>query len=121
MDAVVTPEGRAEPERRASRRFPVVMRLEYKLFRHTEFVCQGVGRTVNISSRGVLFRADRPLERDYRVELSIEWPLQDGKREPLRLQALCEIVRTQEEEAAVRIMRHVFRAGPAEEAAEGDR
>ena len=121
MDALETGEARAEPERRASRRFPVVMPLAYKVFRHTELIRGGVGRTVNMSSSGVLFRADLPLERGCRIELSIEWPLQDGKREPLRLQALCEIVRTQEEEAAVRIMRHVFRAGPAEEAAEGDR
>jgi hypothetical protein len=120
MDALETSEGRAEPDRRGASRFPVVMQLEYKVFRHSEFVCQGVGRTVNISSGGVLFRADRPLERDYRVELSIEWPLPHARSAPLRLHALCEIVRTEGGEAAVRMMRHDFRMGPAAEEANGD-
>ena len=99
VDAPEASPEAAEPERRTTRRFPVKLALEYKVFRHAEFVCQGTGRTVNISSGGVLFRADRHLEPDWRVELSIEWPRQYAGRPPLRLQALCEIVRTSDDEA----------------------
>ena len=40
----------------------------------------GTGETINISSTGVLFKAETPLPPGKRLELSISWPAQlDGK------------------------------------------
>ncbi len=48
-------EGRP-PERRATQRFSIVAPLEYKAFRGHVLVREGVGRTINFGSRGILFQ-----------------------------------------------------------------
>ena len=120
LDVLDHPGEKVEPERRATRRFPVALQLEYKALRHAELIREGVGRTINISSGGVLFEADGPLDRDLRLELSIEWPVYYRKSPRLRLMAFGEIVRVHEKEAAVRIARREFRMGSTEEVAGSD-
>ena len=97
--------GRPPPERRATRRFPIVVPLEYKAFRGSVLVGEGVGRTINIASGGILFHAVPPLEPDSHLELSLDWPVLHEKRAHLRLHALGQVVRLREDQAAVRLFR----------------
>lgn len=107
-DTVVNWIGRAPPERRACRRFPIVAALEYRAFRGKELVREGIGRTINIGSRGILFKTEPPLDPDLRLELFVEWPALPATDVPLRLHALAQIVRLGEDGAAVRLFRPEF-------------
>ena len=98
-------EGRPPPERRATQRFSIVAPLEYKAFRGNVLVREGVSRTIKFGSRGILFQTDPPLEPDLRLELLIEWLVLYQMRSHLRVHALGEIVRLQEGEVAVRLVR----------------
>jgi hypothetical protein len=69
----------------------------------------GVGRTVNISSGGVLFTASNPLNPGRRLELSISWPAQlDGKC-GLKLVAKGRVVRCEGTAVAVEVEKYEFR------------
>ena len=100
-------EGRPPPERRATRRFPIVAPVGYRAFRGRVLVREGIGRTINICSRGILLQVDPPLEPDLHLELSIDWPVLQ-MRGHLRLHALGEIVRLRQDEVAVRLVRPQF-------------
>ena len=99
------------PDRRATRRFPIVVPLEYKAFHGRVLVREGVGRTINIASRGILFHADPPLELDLHLELSLNWPVLHETRAHLRLHALGQIVRLSDDQVAVRLVRPEFQKG----------
>lgn len=111
MRSLQNSERPALPDRRAARRFPIVVPVEYKAFRGRVLVREGVGRTINIGSRGILFHADAPLESDLQLELCLDWPVLQEKRAPLQLHALGQIVRHGEGQAAVRLFRSEFRKG----------
>jgi len=99
----------ANMERRAARRFPVALQLQYRAFRNAELLHEGSGRTVNMSSGGILLCADVHLEPGMRLEISVAWPVLDERKTHLQLLGAGEVVRTQETDAAIRIRRHEFR------------
>jgi hypothetical protein len=101
-------EGCPPPERRATRRFPIVAPLKYKAFRGHALVREGIGRTINFGSTGILFQTDPPLESDLHLELSIDWPVLHQMGTHLRVYALGEIVRIKEGEVGVRLIRPQF-------------
>ncbi len=69
----------------------------------------GTGETINISSTGVLFKAETPLPPGKRLELSISWPAQlDGKC-GLKLVARGRIVRCHGTSIALEIDKYEFR------------
>jgi hypothetical protein len=61
-------------ERRANRRYPVELRLQYKLIAKGGIQRIGFGRTINISSRGVLFESEDAMPASGRIELILNWP-----------------------------------------------
>ena len=61
-------------DQRAKDRYPITLELQYKLLDKGRVDRVGVGRTVNISSHGVLFETDRPLTPGRLVELTMKWP-----------------------------------------------
>jgi len=61
-------------ERRSKGRYPIELELEYKLLKRGRVEWAGVGRTLNISSSGVLVETDRSLLPGALVELSVKWP-----------------------------------------------
>lgn len=99
----------ANIERRAARRFPIALQLQYRAFRNAELLHEGSGRTMNMSSGGILFHADVHLEPGLRLELSIAWPVPDERGPHMQLLGAGEVVRIQETDAAIRIRRHEFR------------
>jgi hypothetical protein len=97
---VVTTEG----ERRASTRFPVTLPLQYRMTGRS-----GIGETANISSCGVLFRAQHELAAGMHLELAVDWPvLLDGSIS-LELCLLGTIVRVRGYHAGFEINKHLFR------------
>ena len=74
----------------------------------------GVGRTVDMSSSGVLFTAQQPLFPGRRLEISVSWPAQLDNKCPLKLVARGKIIRSEAGKVAIEIQQYEFRtAGSA--------
>ena len=62
-------------DRRRRLRFPLDTDLRYQLAGHrSTCAVSGTGRVENISSRGLAFRPDGPLEPGLRLNVSMAWP-----------------------------------------------
>jgi hypothetical protein len=96
-------------DRRADRRYPIELELRYKLIRRKRVLETGVGRTLDLSSGGIVFEAKRPLAQGFSVELAIRWPVLLGNVAALQLIVKGTVVRTEENRAAIRMSRHEFR------------
>lgn len=103
-------EGRRNPERRSRLRFPVSVELLYTLpIRKKKLTKAGHGRTVNLSSTGVLFETNDPPVSGQRIEISIAWPVDLDNRVGLNLRAFGRTVRCQGDRVAVAFTRYEFR------------
>ena len=69
----------------------------------------GDGRTINISSSGVLFTSQHILLPGRRLELSISWPAQLNNKCALKLVARGRVVRFENGRAALDIQQYEFR------------
>lgn len=62
-------------EQRLNGRYPIILDLQYKLLNKGQVEHLGVGRTLNISSGGVLFEAEGlPPSARGPIELALSWP-----------------------------------------------
>jgi hypothetical protein len=95
-------------ERRSAVRFPIEQEVRYKIFSRNSIEV-GSGKTVNMSSNGVLFTTQRTLGAGERVEVSVNWPAQLDNRCPLKLVTIGRVVRTNGAVAAIAIERYEFR------------
>ena len=96
-------------ERRASDRFPIEREVRYKVLNRRTGDETGSGRTINMSSNGVLFTTGTFLVPGRRVELSISWPAQLNSKVALKLVARGRVVRAEDASAAVEIQQYEFR------------
>jgi hypothetical protein len=97
-----------ESERRSLGRFPIERELRFRMMsKRNEIV--GSGRTVNMSSKGLLFRTDKALMSGKRLEMAISWPAQLDNRCALKLIARGKIVRAEPGLVAVSIEQYEFR------------
>src|SRR5260370_37032157 len=96
-------------ERRSSDRFPIEREVRYKVLSKRTSQEEGTGKTINISSNGVLFTTDQYLLPGRRLELSISWPAQLNSNVPLKLVARGRVVRCEEGKAAIEIHQYEFR------------
>jgi hypothetical protein len=87
----------------------VTAAIEYKVLLRNSRVVTGVGRTVNISSGGVLIDTGNSLPRGLGIELSIAWPANLNGVAALKLHVIGKTLRTQSNLTAVRIRRYEFR------------
>lgn len=102
-------------DRRRDRRYTLDLELRYKVSRGRRVLQAGVGRTTDISSRGVAFETQEPLPLRHTAELSVEWPMTlNGCA--LRLFIQGRVVRSGQHSAAVRILKHEFRLAGAKPA-----
>ncbi len=100
---------RDKDERRASARFPIERDIRYKVSNHKSKDETGVGRTVNMSSDGVLFTTHAHLIRGRRAELVVSWPARLNNTVALNLVARGRVVRSESGMAAVQIENYEFR------------
>ena len=61
-------------DQRLNGRYPITLELQYKLLNKGRVEHLGAGRTLNISSGGVLFEADDRLPTSGPIELAMSWP-----------------------------------------------
>lgn len=95
-------------DRRAADRFPIELDVRCKVLNkraQQEFS----GKTVDVSSSGVLFTTEQPLLPGRLVELSIDWPAMLNERCRLKLIAKGKVVRIEKGRAAMDIRHYEFR------------
>jgi len=63
---------------------------------------EGTGQTLNISSSGVSFAADRVFSVGTALELKIEWPIQRGDQLPLILVVIGRVARSSAEQSGLK-------------------
>jgi len=67
------------------------------------------GKTVNISSSGILFTTEQTLLPGRRIEMDVSWPAQLDNKCALKLVARGRVVRFEGGCAALEILQHEFR------------
>ena len=77
----------AQADRRHSDRFPIEREVRYRVLNKRSSEEAGDGKTINISSSGVLFTVDHMLLPGRRMELAISWPAQLNNKTALKLVA----------------------------------
>ena len=103
-------------DRRRDKRYDLELDLRWKLIRRRRLLESGEGRTLDVSSGGILFDAGRPLPAGLNVELSLAWPVMLHSVAPLQLLVFGKIVRSEGRRTAIRMVQHEFRtAGSAME------
>lgn len=105
----MTPANTGQTDRRQSDRFPIERDVKYRVLNKRSGEEVGDGKTVNISSSGVLFSTEHMLLPGRRMELSISWPAQLNNKCALRLVARGRVVRFEDGRAAVVIQQYEFR------------
>jgi hypothetical protein len=100
-------------ERRATDRLPIENQVHYKLMETGRTAQAGQGRTLNMSSSGILFTAEAQLTVGERVKLSVDWPAQLNEHCGLNLVALGKVIRSDAETAAIQIEKYDFRTRAA--------
>ena len=98
-----------QTDRRHSDRFPIEREVRYKLLNKRTGEESGDGKTVNISSTGILFTSQHVLLPGRRLEVSINWPVQLNNKCALKLVARGRVVRFEEGLAAIEILQYEFR------------
>lgn len=96
-------------ERRAADRFPIEREVRYRILNKRGHSEEGTGKTINISSNGVLFTTDKLLAPGHRIELSISWPAQLDNKCQLKLVARGRVARLEQGRAAIEIQQYEFR------------
>ncbi|SPF55372.1 Type IV pilus assembly PilZ [Candidatus Sulfopaludibacter sp. SbA4] len=96
-------------DRRSDRRYRIQLDLRWKLIHRRKLQDSGTGRTIDLSSGGILFEAGRPLPVGLNVELSVVWPVLLQHVAPMQLAISGRIVRSAGQRTAVRITQHEFR------------
>ncbi len=96
-------------DRRYDKRYQLQLELRWKLIRRRKIQDVGAGRTIDLSSGGILFEATKPLPVGLNVELSIAWPVLLHNVAPMQLVVSGKIVRSAGGNTAVLITAHEFR------------
>ena len=96
-------------ERRRSSRFPIEREVRYKTLNQRTEALAGSGKTLNISSSGVLFTSDHDLPIGTRLELCISWPAQLNEKVFLNLVARGRVTRHTKGHLALQIQQYEFR------------
>jgi hypothetical protein len=98
-----------QTDRRHSDRFPIERDVRYKLLNKRTGEESGDGKTVNISSTGILFTSQHVLLPGRRLEIAVSWPAQLNNKCALKLVARGRVVRFEEGLAAIEILQYEFR------------
>src|ERR1017187_7982477 len=96
-------------DRRRDKRYELNLELRWKLIKRRRVLDSGEGRTVDLSSGGILFDSGRPLPAGLNVELSVTWPVMLHNVAPLQLVVYGKIVRSVGRRTAIRMVQHELR------------
>ena len=103
---VITPD-----DRRTGNRLPIEQDVRYRVLGNKKLVSQvGSGKTLNMSSRGVLFTTESPLAIGQRIELSVSWPAAARQHDSTEIDCFGDSgARERRAEAVMSIEKHEFR------------
>ena len=96
-------------ERRSSGRFPIQQEVVYTLLDGKNRCEPTAGRTVDMSSGGILFTTAEALHPGKRLEIAVNWPARLDGTCRLKLVALGRVVRSSADRAAIAIEHYEFR------------
>jgi hypothetical protein len=97
-------------DRRTRLRFPLSAELRYQISgRGRGEPTRGTGIADNISSKGLAFYADGPVERGMRLSVSLAWPAKLDNQCTLRLVLEGTVLRTQGNLVVIVVERSEFR------------
>jgi DNA-binding NarL/FixJ family response regulator len=96
-------------ERRTHARFPCRLAVSYQALEHPFLSGVAFSQTLNISSKGMLFTTEEPLQAGQLLQVSVDWPARLENQVPLKLVAEGRIVRNTNGQAAMRIDKYEFR------------
>jgi hypothetical protein len=113
LKRAVAPPTEKPSDRRTKRRYPIHLEVQYKLLKHRRVERLGAGRTLNISSGGLLFEADGLLPPSGPIELALNWPFLLHGSCNLKLVIRGRIIRTNDRAIAIRAEFHEFRTAGA--------
>ena len=104
------PESTLAMERRSKARFPLRLGVRYRTLSGAP-AQGGTGRTVNMSSCGLLIapEAEAAIRTGARLQLTVEWPFLLHGSTPLQLIVYCRVTRCQPEEFAVEMDQYQFK------------
>ena len=102
-------EEEKQPNRRAAERMEIEREVQYRVLDGKNGDPSANGKTVNMSSSGVLFTTEKSLPSGRRIELNINWPAQLDNKCALKLVARGRVVRSHGDSAAIEILQHEFR------------
>jgi hypothetical protein len=105
--ASMTTSGQAD--RRHSDRFPIEREVRYRVLNKRGGEEAGDGKTVNMSSAGILFTTEQMVLPGRRLEVAINWPAQLNNKCALKLVARGRVVRFEDGRAAMEIQQYEFR------------
>ena len=95
--------------RRKAQRFPIELDMRYKTSSRRSETLIGTGKTVNISSSGVLFTSPHELPIGTRLEIVIRWPMKLNEKCGLNLVGRGPVVRHARGQLAMRFQEWQFR------------
>jgi hypothetical protein len=101
-----------QPERRAYTRFSIERNIRFRVVGRGPVGLTGSGRTVNMSSGGMLIATDHFLSPGWRIEVEVSGPFQVDDRAFLKLVIMGRIVRSESGAvtlAALKISSHEFK------------
>ena len=99
-------------DRRGAARFLIQQEVRYKLLGKRAAGEAGIGRTIDMSSSGILFKIEQGSVSGKLLELSISWPVKLNDNTPLKMVASGRVTRVDRGRAAVEILKHEFRIAP---------
>ena len=99
----------AGPDRRAGVRFPLTLDVRYFASHRRAPVETGSGQIIDLSSSGLRFATQGPLEPGLKLDVAIIWPVLLDEHVQLQLVVTGVVVWSSGTQTALRIQRHDFR------------
>jgi hypothetical protein len=96
-------------DRRHNRRYDIPLEVRWKRMRRGKVLEVGTGETIDISSGGILFRAEKALPLGDRLELAVGWPVLADNFPRLQLIVSGIVVRSNGTQNAITMIQHEFR------------
>ncbi len=92
-----------------SSRFPIETDVRYRTLNQRAEILTGEGKTLNISSSGILFTSNHDLPIGTRLEVSLSWPAPLNDKCLLNLVARGRVMRHNRGQLAFQIQQYEFR------------
>jgi hypothetical protein len=96
-------------DKRRKKRFAIEREIHYRAITGQQVSATGIGKTINISSRGVCFSSSRRLAMGQSIELSVNWPVLLRDSCPMKLMIQGSVIRSSDGETVLAIERYEFR------------